>query len=136
MFGGVAGHAGLFSTINDLTRYMRIWLNGGQIAGENRIFSNATAAIFTKKETGLPYNNTRALGWDTVPIQDNPPCGHKFSNNSFGHTGFTGTSIWADKDKDLIIAILTNRVHPTASNGDHVKFRSDISDLIVDILGY
>ena len=48
---------------------------------------------------GLPYANRRALGWDTVPIQPNPPCGHKFSEYSFGHTGYTGTMMWADRDK-------------------------------------
>lgn len=100
------------------------------------MFSNTTAQFFTTKATNLPYNNTRALGWDTVPDQDYPPCGHKFSANSFGHTGFTGTSIWADREKDLIIVLLMNRVHPRASNLDHIKFRSDVSDEIVTVLGY
>ena len=134
VFGGVAGHAGLFSTASDLTRYMRIFLNNGQLPGENRLFQNTTVELFTTKQEGLPYNNTRALGWDTIPNQDYPPCGHKFSPNSFGHTGFTGTSMWADKDKDLIIVLLTNRVHPSSGNTAHIKFRSDISDLIVDTL--
>jgi CubicO group peptidase (beta-lactamase class C family) len=135
LFNGVAGHAGLFSTLNDLVKYMRIHLSGGQVPGDIRIYPKATVDLFSAKVTGLPYNNTRALGWDTVPVQTYPPCGHKFSANSFGHTGFTGTSIWADKDKDLLIVLLTNRVHPTALQNTHIKARSDISDAIVDALG-
>lgn len=135
LFGGVAGHAGLFSTLADLIKYMRIHLSGGQVPGDIRIYPKTTVDLFSAKVTGLPYNNTRALGWDTIPVQTYPPCGHKFSPNSFGHTGFTGTSIWADKDKDLLIVILTNRVHPTAAANSHIKARSDISDAIVDALG-
>lgn len=76
------------------------------------------------------------MGWDTVPIQDHPPCGHYFSANSFGHTGFTGTSMWADRDKNLIIVLLTNRVHPTATDSSQtVVARSDVSDAVVKVLG-
>ncbi len=80
---------------------------------------------------GLPYNNRRALGWDTVPISDNPPCGHLFSLNSFGHTGYTGTSIWADRDKDLIVVFLTNRVHPTSLSSGIGMARALVTDEIV-----
>lgn len=135
LFGGVAGHAGLFSTVGDLIKYMRIHLSGGQVQGDVRIYPKATVDLFSTKVEGLPYNNTRALGWDTVPVQQYPPCGHKFSSHSFGHTGFTGTSIWADKEKDLLVVLLTNRVHPTASNNNHIKVRSDVTDAIVDALG-
>lgn len=72
---------------------------------------------FYAREDGLPYNNRRALGWDTVPIQTNPPCGKFFSLNSFGHTGFTGTMMWADRDKQLIVILISHRVHPTSQNG-------------------
>lgn len=118
-----------------MLKYMRIHLNEGQVPGDIRIYPKATVDLFSQRVDGLPYNNTRALGWDTIPNQTYPPCGHKFSPNSFGHTGFTGTSIWADKDKKLIIVLLTNRVHPTASNNAHVKVRSDVSDAIVDAMG-
>lgn len=87
---------------------------------------------------GLPYQNRRALGWDTLPIQANPPCGHMFSLNSFGHTGYTGkhffnegTSIWADRDKKLIITFLTNRVFPTDNSLGIIEARAMIADEIV-----
>jgi CubicO group peptidase (beta-lactamase class C family) len=83
----------------------------------------------------LPYNNRRALGWDTVPIQTNPPCGTLFSLNSFGHTGYTGTMMWADRDKNIIVILLTNRVHPTAINTLIVEARARITDQIVLALG-
>jgi CubicO group peptidase (beta-lactamase class C family) len=66
-----------------------------------------------------------------LPISANPPCGHLFSLNSFGHTGYTGTMIWADRDKDLVVVLLTNRVHPTANNLDIGMARANIVDEIV-----
>jgi CubicO group peptidase (beta-lactamase class C family) len=93
--------------------------------------------LFANRVDGLPYDNRRALGWDTVPIQSNPPCGHKFSMRSFGHTGFTGTMMWADREKNLIVVLLTNRVHPSSFDSFRiVKARSDFCDAVVDILGY
>ena len=88
-------------------------------------------AKFYTRVDGFPYQNRRALGWDTVPISDNPPCGHLFSLNSFGHTGYTGTMIWADRDKDLIVVFLTNRVSPTSLNLDISIARATILDQIV-----
>ena len=79
---------------------------------------------------GLPYQNRRALGWDTVPISSNPPCGHLFSPNSFGHTGYTGTMMWVDRDKDLVVVLLANRVYPTSLNDISVA-RGMIVDEIV-----
>ena len=70
-----------------------------------------------------------------MPIQNNPPCGTLFSLNSFGHTGYTGTSIWADRDKNLIVVLLSNRVHPTALNNLHVEARTKITDSVVKTLG-
>lgn len=81
--GGVAGNAGLFSTVFDLLRFMRVML-GHDVP----LFKYSTLEYWTKVASGLPYENSRALGWDTIPIQANPPCGHKFSENSFGHTGY------------------------------------------------
>jgi CubicO group peptidase (beta-lactamase class C family) len=96
------------------------------------LFKEETVELFTSRATGLGYNNTRALGWETKPEATKypPACGNKFSNNSFGHTGYTGTSVWADKEKDLIVIFLTNRVYPTRDNFEilnirpklHVKF--------------
>lgn len=99
---------------------MQIHLNKGVTLDGKRIFKESTVDRFYQREDGLPYQNRRALGWDTVPIQNNPPCGKYFSANSFGHTGYTGTSIWADRDKNLIVVLLTHRVHPTSLNNRHV----------------
>lgn len=86
---------------------------------------------FYTRVDGLPYNNRRALGWDTVPIQANPPCGTLFSMNSFGHTGYTGTMMWADRDKGLIVSLMTQRVYPTAANTMIIEARARIVDQVV-----
>jgi CubicO group peptidase (beta-lactamase class C family) len=90
---------------------------------------------FYTREDGLPYNNRRALGWDTIPIQTNPPCGSLFSPNSFGHTGYTGTMMWGDRDKNLIVVLLTHRVHPTSINTLVIEARAKITDQIVLAMG-
>ena len=102
------------------------------------IFKGETVDLFTTKAVGLPYPNSRALGWDTVPIQSVLPCGTKFSQNSFGHTGFTGTTAWADKEKDLAIVMLANRVYPdrTHSATAMTYFRQTAYTEICTILGY
>lgn len=101
--GGVAGHAGLFSTASDLAIFAQMMLNGGVYDGV-RIVSDSTVALFTKRATG-----TRALGWDTC--DDEGSCGRYLSDRSFGHTGFTGTSIWLDPERQMFVILLTNRVH-------------------------
>lgn len=78
---------------------MQVHLNKGVTRSGKRVYKESTVQQFYTRVDGLPYNNRRALGWDTVPIQTNPPCGHYFSPNSFGHTGFTGTMMWADTEK-------------------------------------
>lgn len=84
----------------------------------------------------MPYDNTRALGWDTVPDQTTKPCGDYFSEHSFGHTGFTGTMVWGDYEKDLGIVLLTNRVFPNTSNTSVaiLSARKDVSNEIVKAL--
>lgn len=137
LFGGVAGHAGVFSVADDLVKYMQVHLNKGVTKSGKRVYNESTVEQFYTRVDALPYNNRRALGWDTMPIQDNPPCGHLFSPNSFGHTGFTGTMMWADRDKGIIVVLLTNRVHPTAFDSSKtVKARSDVCDATVKILGF
>lgn len=127
----MAGHAGLFSVAEDLETYMQIHLNKGFHRNGTMIYKESTVTQFYQREDGLPYNNRRALGWDTVPIQDNPPCGKYFSPNSFGHTGYTGTMMWADRDKNLIVVFLTHRVHPTAQSLLIIEARARIVDEIV-----
>jgi CubicO group peptidase (beta-lactamase class C family) len=120
--GGVAGHAGLFSTAPDLAVFAQMLLNGGEYNGV-RIVKEATIARWTAPQGG---GSSRALGWDT-PSQ-NSSAGRFFSPRSFGHTGFTGTSIWVDPTRDLFVILLTNRVDPTRNNNRHVPLRRAVAD--------
>ncbi|MCC6931020.1 MAG: serine hydrolase [Gemmatimonadaceae bacterium] len=101
--GGVAGHAGLFSTAADLAIFAQMMLNGG-IYDDVRIFSDSTVALFTRRTAG-----TRALGWDTADGQGGS--GEYLTSAAYGHTGYTGTSIWIDPDRQMFVVLLTNRVH-------------------------
>lgn len=101
--GGIAGHAGLFSTAADLAVFAQMMLNGGEYNGI-RIFADSTVALFTKRAAG-----TRALGWDTCGGSGS--CGKYLGEDAYGHTGFTGTSLWIDPDRDMFVVLLTNRVH-------------------------
>ncbi|MEP6550108.1 MAG: serine hydrolase domain-containing protein [Gemmatimonadales bacterium] len=123
--GGVAGHAGLFSTAKDLALFSMMILNGGEGANGVRIVKPATIARWTARQG---KESTRALGWDSP--EGGSSAGQFFSPWSFGHTGFTGTSIWIDPEKDLFVVVLTNRVNPTRSNTRHVQLRRDVADLV------
>jgi serine-type D-Ala-D-Ala carboxypeptidase len=101
--GGVAGHAGLFSTAADLSVFAQMLLNGGVYNGV-RIFADSTVKLFSTRSQG-----TRALGWDSCAPGGS--CGQHFSSRSYGHTGFTGTSLWIDPDREMFVILLTNRVH-------------------------
>ncbi len=101
--GGIAGHAGLFSTAADLAVFAQMMLNGGEFNG-TRVVADSTVALFTTRAAG-----TRALGWDTCGGSGS--CGKYLGADAFGHTGFTGTSIWLDPDRDMFVILLTNRVH-------------------------
>ena len=101
--GGVAGHAGLFSTASDLSIFAQMLLNGGSYDG-TRIVADSTVRLFTRRSAG-----TRALGWDTCGGHGS--CGTYMSANAYGHTGFTGTSLWIDPDREMFVVLLTNRVH-------------------------
>lgn len=144
---GVSGNAGLFSTAPDLFKFMQMMLNHGlyvdprkvpAIAKYDTLFNPNTIDLFTTKVTGLGYDNTRALGWDTKPEATKypPQCGNKFSQNCFGHTGYTGTSVWCDKEKKLIVIFLTNRVYPKRGNEEIKNIRPKIHDEVCKILGY
>ena len=106
--GGVAGHAGLFSTASDLAIFSQMMLNGG-IYGWKRIFKSETINDFTKR-ANLIDGSSRALGWDTPSGKASG--GVYLSESSFGHTGFTGTSLWIDPKNKLFVILLTNAVHP------------------------
>lgn len=105
LLGGVAGHAGLFSTAGDLAVFAQMLLNGGEYGGV-RIFADSTVRLFTTRAAG-----TRALGWDTCDRGSRvSTCGRYFGARAYGHLGFTGTSLWIDPDRQMFVLVLTNRV--------------------------
>jgi CubicO group peptidase (beta-lactamase class C family) len=124
--GGVAGHAGLFSTAADLSLFAQMMLNRGTYNGI-RIVSDSAVARFTTRVVG-----TRALGWDTS--DGDGTAGVHMGERAYGHTGFTGTSLWIDPDRDLFVVLLTNRVHaPRARRPARViaDVRADLADAAV-----
>ncbi len=127
--GGVAPHAGLFGTAADLGRFLRVILNGGKREG-TRVFSEAAIRRFTSR-AGLAPGSTRALGWDTVSAAGSS-AGRHFSARSFGHTGFTGTSVWVDPERDVGVVLLTNRVHPTRENERIRRLRPEFHDAVME----
>ena len=125
--GGIAPHAGLFGTARDVAAFGQTILNGG-VYGEQRLANAKTVSLFTRRAELVP-GSSRALGWDTP---SNPSsAGRYFSSRSFGHTGFTGTSLWIDPELDLIVVLLTNRVHPTRDNTAIRRLRPAIHDAVV-----
>ena len=128
--GGVSGHAGVFSTASDLAVFCQMLLNGG-IYAHQRILKRATIAEFTAPQSLA--KNTRTLGW-VVPTEGGSS-GHYFSPHSYGHTGFTGTTIWIDPDRQLFVVLLTNRVHPTRENHKIAEVRPAVHDAVMKALG-
>ena len=129
--GGVAGHAGLFSDAHDLAAFCQMLLNGG-IYAHQRILRRATVAQFTAPQA--LSGGTRTLGW-VVPTEGSSN-GHFFSPHSFGHTGFTGTSIWIDPDRRVFVVLLTNRVNPTRENHKIADVRVAVHDAVMQALGF
>ena len=123
--GGVAGHAGLFSTATDLAVFAQMMLNGGEINGV-RILSDSAVALFTANTSSA---GTRALGWDTCGHDGS--CGKYLSEKAYGHTGFTGTSLWIDPERELFVILLTNRVHAARARRPSkviADVRADVAD--------
>jgi serine-type D-Ala-D-Ala carboxypeptidase len=111
--GGVAGNAGLFSTVHDLADFAAMLASGGELNGV-RVLKPSTIALFTQRQPGA---GTRALGWDTPEADGSGAAGMKISPRAFGHTGFTGTSLWVDPDRGTWTVLLANRTfEPRASN--------------------
>lgn len=122
--GGVAGHAGLFSTAADLSVFAQMLLNNGEYDGA-RIVADSTVALFTHRAA----KGTRALGWDSC--DGDGGCGQYLSSRAFGHTGFTGTSIWIDPDRQMFVILLTNRVHAAKAKRPSkviADVRNDLAD--------
>lgn len=128
--GGVSGHAGVFSTSPDLAAFCQMLLNGGVYAHE-RVVRRATIAEFTVPQALA--KNERTLGW-VVPTEGSSS-GHYFSAHSYGHTGFTGTTIWIDPDRQLFVVLLTNRVNPTRENQKIMEVRPAVHDAVMKGLG-
>lgn len=161
--GGIAGHAGLFSDVSDLVVLAQTLLDGGRVtgcekespdggadsdatppedasaskesicaagvAGPVQLVSEATVREFTGK---FDSQASRALGWDTPSGRSS--AGDYFTRGAFGHTGFTGTSIWIDPELDMFVVLLTNRVNPTRNNEKHVPFRRGVHDFAVQAI--
>jgi CubicO group peptidase (beta-lactamase class C family) len=124
--GGVAGHAGLFATASDLAVFAQMMLNGGKYNGV-RIVSDTTVARFTERTAG-----SRALGWDMCI--GGGSCGFHLGARSYGHTGYTGTSLWIDPEQQVFVIVLTNWVHaPPMARVAPIAVLADVRSDIADI---
>jgi CubicO group peptidase (beta-lactamase class C family) len=139
--GGVAGHAGLFATGDDIARYCRMLLRGGELDG-TRVLTEKTVKLFTEPhpvpgpegKEGSGAKLARAYGWD-VNTSYSAPRGELFSNGEgYGHTGFTGTSVWVDPPTKTAVIVLTNRVHPD-DKGNVVRLRREIGTAVAKAVG-
>jgi CubicO group peptidase (beta-lactamase class C family) len=126
VLGGVAGHAGVLATAGDIATFAHVLLKGGA-----PILRPETLSLFTTRETS-PEGTSRALGWDTP----SPPSqsGRYFSPNSYGHLGYSGTSLWIDPQRNLSIALLTNRTWPDCTNQAIKQIRPHFHDAIIEAL--
>lgn len=121
---GVAGHAGLFSSARDLAVFAQLMLDAKAHYLDSEIVKASTVDVFTLRNA-----EGRGLGWEMPSGRSS--AGDYFSETSFGHTGFTGTSIWIDPDRDLFVVLLTNRVYPSASNKKHIALRRAVHDAVL-----
>jgi CubicO group peptidase (beta-lactamase class C family) len=124
--GGVAGHAGVFAPAADVAAFAHVMLNGG-----GPILRPETVARFTLREK-TPPGTSRALGWDTPSIPSQS--GQHFSPRSFGHLGYTGTSLWIDSERKLSVTLLTNRTWPDKSTEKIKQVRPQFHDAVVEAL--
>ncbi len=130
LMGGVAGHAGLFSTSRDIATLIIMLLNDGAI--DDKLFLKPeTIALFTARD---PKLKKRALGWDLKSYGGKSSAGKYLSLKSFGHLGFTGTSIWIDTQRRLGIVFLTNRVYPSSTNKKIRRIRRELHSAIIECL--
>ena len=137
VLGGIAGHAGLFSTAEDLAIFAHSMLSGGY-----PMLRPETVELFSRRESS-PKGTSRALGWDTpssssslpLPLPLPSQSGKYFSSRSFGHLGYTGTSLWIDPDRQLSITLLTNRTWPDCTNQAIKQVRPAFHDAMIEALG-
>jgi CubicO group peptidase (beta-lactamase class C family) len=126
VMGGVAGHAGCFSTALDVSVFAQCMLQGG-----SPLVKRETLEIFTRRQD-TPTGTSRALGWDT-PSQPSQS-GKYFSSRSYGHLGYTGTSLWIDPDRQLSVTLLTNRTWPDRGSQSIKQFRPAFHDALIEAL--
>ena len=128
--GGVSGHAGLFSTASDLSIFLQMIMNGGNYGGRQYL-KPETIKLFSTRQG---KHSTRALGWDTKTVNGYSSAGTLFGEKSFGHTGFTGTSVWVEPEKNIFVILLTNRVNPTRNNSKIMQIRPKVHDAVIKAL--
>jgi CubicO group peptidase (beta-lactamase class C family) len=128
VMGGVAGHAGLFGTARDVDAFAQMMLRAGA-----PLFTPGTVKLFTTRDTP-PAGTSRALGWDT-PSQPSQS-GKYLSPRSYGHLGYTGTSLWIDPERELAITLLTNRTYPDNTSQKIKQYRPRIHDAVIATLGW
>jgi CubicO group peptidase (beta-lactamase class C family) len=129
LMGGVSGHAGVFSNAHDIAKYAQTMINFGIYHGA-RIFSSRSIKKITKKQN-MPYGSDYALGWDTPSLRGNSSAGDFFLDGSYGHLGFTGTSLWIDPNQKVIIILLTNRTYPTREKKGMHQLRRDFHNEVM-----
>lgn len=130
---GVAGHAGVFSTVKDLRNFIKMILNDGEFNGKHILSKASVDLLYTpqvENKKGISLNNEiRTIGW--IMGGDYPSCGDLASKNTIHHTGYTGTSIFIDRDNKIGFSLLTNRVHPTRDNPKIIPFRGKLGNYII-----
>ena len=131
ILNGVSGHAGLFSTSNDIAKMSKMFLDNGVLYGR-RLLKSKIINDFSKRQND---NYDRAIGWDTPSRNGKSSAGDYFSNRTYGHLGFTGTSMWIDSEKEIIVIILSNRVHPSRDKKGIYKFRREFHNSLLQNLG-
>jgi CubicO group peptidase (beta-lactamase class C family) len=131
IMGGVAGHAGLFATARQVWQFAQGLMEGLQ--GQRWLVSTSTLRTFTTRQD-MPEGSTWALGWDT-PTPGRSSAGQYNSSTAIGHLGFTGTSLWIDASQQVIVALFTNRVHPSRQREGIKTFRPLIHDAVMRALG-
>jgi uncharacterized protein YbbC (DUF1343 family) len=132
--GGVAGHAGVFSTADDVSRFCQMILDGGKSPGGAELFSPATIRKFTQSATAAGQPILRGLGWD-IQSPYSGVRGELFPIGSFGHTGFTGTSIWIDPSTKTYVVLLANAVHPHERKAI-TPLRGKVATIVAAAIGY
>lgn len=131
--GGVSGNAGLFSQVEDLSVFAEMLLNKGKLRGVS-IFSPEAVETMTSDHTNARFSDRRGLGWLIRGSGVKSSSGDLMSQKAFGHTGFTGTSIWIDPELDIFAILLTNRVHLGRSNNAHIRLRPRFHNTVVSLL--